>query len=81
MIIDRLYDSVNKNGHVCLGLDTDLSYLPEEFLIKHENIWEVTANLLLFSTLYLKSILYKDYSYFLFISLCSIYRPALQTSA
>ena len=38
MIIDRLYDSVSKNGHVCLGLDTDLSYLPAEFLAKYENI-------------------------------------------
>ena len=38
MIIDKLYDSVSKNGHVCLGLDTDLSYLPKEFLKKYENI-------------------------------------------
>ena len=38
MIIDKLYDSVSKNGHVCLGLDTDLSYLPEEFLRTYENI-------------------------------------------
>ena len=28
--IDRLYDSVQQKGHVCLGLDTDLSYLPPE---------------------------------------------------
>lgn len=27
-LIDRLYDNVAKKGHVCLGLDTDLSYLP-----------------------------------------------------
>ncbi|MBC8063155.1 MAG: orotidine-5'-phosphate decarboxylase [Clostridiaceae bacterium] len=38
MIIDKLYDSVSKNGHVCLGLDTDLSYLPKEYLKKYENI-------------------------------------------
>ncbi len=30
-IIDRLYEAVNARGHVCLGLDTDLSYLPEGF--------------------------------------------------
>jgi len=28
MIIDRLYDSVEKNGHVCVGLDTAVEYLP-----------------------------------------------------
>ncbi|URZ17329.1 orotidine-5'-phosphate decarboxylase [Clostridium felsineum] len=38
MIIDRLFDSVNKNGHVCLGLDTDFTYLPEEFSKKFVNI-------------------------------------------
>jgi len=38
MIIDKLYNSVNKNGHVCLGLDTDISYLPKEFLKSYENI-------------------------------------------
>jgi len=38
MIIDKLYDSVSRNGHVCLGLDTDLSYLPEEFLRTYENM-------------------------------------------
>ncbi|MBU3110944.1 orotidine-5'-phosphate decarboxylase [Clostridium lacusfryxellense] len=31
MIIDRLFKSVEKNGHVCVGLDTDLEYLPVEF--------------------------------------------------
>ena len=31
MIIDRLFKSVEKNGNVCVGLDTDLEYLPEEF--------------------------------------------------
>lgn len=34
MIIDRLYEEVNKKGHVCVGLDTDLSYIPEEILKK-----------------------------------------------
>jgi orotidine-5'-phosphate decarboxylase len=32
MIIDRLYDSVKKNGHVCVGLDTAVEYLPESLL-------------------------------------------------
>lgn len=38
MIIDRLFESVEKDGHVCLGLDTDVTYLPEEFLKKFENL-------------------------------------------
>lgn len=29
-IIDRLYDRVESHGHVCLGLDTDMAYLPED---------------------------------------------------
>jgi orotidine-5'-phosphate decarboxylase len=44
MIIDKLYESVEKKGHVCLGLDTDLSYLPEDFLKKHENIEDALFN-------------------------------------
>jgi orotidine-5'-phosphate decarboxylase len=32
MIIDRLYDSVEKNGHVCVGLDTAVEYLPESLV-------------------------------------------------
>lgn len=31
MIIDKLFESVNTKGHVCLGLDTDLTYIPEAF--------------------------------------------------
>lgn len=31
-LIDRLYDSVAQKGHVCLGLDTDLAYIPDEYL-------------------------------------------------
>lgn len=34
-LIDRLYDQVQQNGHVCLGLDTDIDYLPEEFAAKY----------------------------------------------
>lgn len=32
MIIDRLYESVEKKGHVCVGLDTSLDYIPVKFL-------------------------------------------------
>ncbi|HEY5560252.1 MAG TPA: orotidine-5'-phosphate decarboxylase [Clostridiaceae bacterium] len=38
MIIDRLYEDVNKKGVVCLGLDTAVSYIPEYFLNKYESI-------------------------------------------
>jgi orotidine-5'-phosphate decarboxylase len=38
MIIDKLYESVEKRGHVCVGLDTDLSYVPEFLMQKHGNI-------------------------------------------
>lgn len=30
MIIDKLYDAVKEKGHVCLGLDTDVEYIPLE---------------------------------------------------
>lgn len=30
-IIDKLYDRVEKNGVVCLGLDTSIEYLPDNF--------------------------------------------------
>lgn len=29
-LIDRLYQRVAQRGHVCLGLDTDLNYLPDD---------------------------------------------------
>jgi orotidine-5'-phosphate decarboxylase len=35
MIIDRLYESVDKKGPVCVGLDTDVSYIPQNFLDKY----------------------------------------------
>ena len=38
LIIDRLYEEVNKKGNVCVGLDTDLSYIPQGFLKNYENI-------------------------------------------
>lgn len=31
MIADKLFDRVEQNGVVCVGLDTSLSYIPEEF--------------------------------------------------
>jgi len=37
MIIDKLYDSVKKRGHVCLGLDTSLDYIPKEYLNKFQS--------------------------------------------
>lgn len=40
MIIDKLFDAVEKKGHVCVGLDTDLSYIPKEFAKKHSSISE-----------------------------------------
>jgi len=36
-LIDRLYDSVAEKGHVCLGLDTDISYIPQDFLESHRS--------------------------------------------
>ncbi|MDT8719384.1 orotidine-5'-phosphate decarboxylase [Clostridium sp. 19966] len=32
MIIDKLFKSVEEKGHVCLGLDTALEYIPKEYL-------------------------------------------------
>ena len=29
MIVDKLYESVAKKGVICVGLDTDISYVPE----------------------------------------------------
>lgn len=38
MIIDRLFDSVEKKGNVCVGLDTAVEYIPKSFREKYENI-------------------------------------------
>ncbi len=38
MIIDRLFNTIKEKGHVCVGLDTDISYIPEGFLKKFDNI-------------------------------------------
>ena len=38
MIIDKLYERVRERGHVTLGLDTDVSYIPEDFLNKYDSL-------------------------------------------
>lgn len=38
LIIDKLYESVEKKGCVCVGLDTDINYIPKGFLNKFTNI-------------------------------------------
>ncbi len=38
MIIDKLFDKVRDNGHVCVGLDTDISYIPEHILKQYSAI-------------------------------------------
>ena len=37
MIIDKLYEKVEQNGVVCLGLDTSIDYIPEFFKNKFDN--------------------------------------------
>lgn len=37
MLIDRLHKRVDKAGHVCVGLDTDLSYLPSGLTARFRN--------------------------------------------
>jgi orotidine-5'-phosphate decarboxylase len=44
MIIDELYQRVEKNGHVCLGLDTDIEYIPKWFLNKYDNLEDAIFN-------------------------------------
>ncbi len=38
MIIDKLYESVEKKGHVCVGIDTDVEYIPKWVLNKNTSI-------------------------------------------
>lgn len=40
MIIDKLFEKVAQNGHVCVGLDTDYGYLPPEFAQRYPEIEE-----------------------------------------
>lgn len=44
MIIDKLYKKVEKKGNVCLGLDTSINYIPEEFSRKYESVSEALFN-------------------------------------
>jgi len=44
MIIDKLYKAVEEKGHVCLGLDTDISYIPEVFFKSFDSIEEAVFN-------------------------------------
>lgn len=44
MIIDKLYKKVEKNGVVCLGLDTSLDYIPQGFKNKFDNISDILFN-------------------------------------
>lgn len=38
MIIDRLFEDISKKGHVCLGLDTAVEYIPQNVLDKNVNL-------------------------------------------
>lgn len=40
MIIDRLYESVEKKGNVCVGLDTSVDYIPIELREKLGNTYD-----------------------------------------
>ncbi|WP_462391953.1 orotidine-5'-phosphate decarboxylase [Clostridium cadaveris] len=43
-IVDRLYEKVEEVGVVCLGLDTNPSYIPEEYINKFEDLSEAIFN-------------------------------------
>lgn len=38
MMIDKLYENVKNKSCVCVGLDTDLSYIPQSFADKYEKL-------------------------------------------
>lgn len=44
MIVDKLYKQVAEKGHVCVGLDTDYSYLPQSFADKYSSKGEAVFN-------------------------------------
>lgn len=44
MIADKLFKQVEEKGHVCLGLDTDYSYLPAGFAEKFDSAGEAIYN-------------------------------------
>lgn len=41
MIIDRLYESVEEKGFVCVGLDTSFDYIPNSIKEKSSNVSEI----------------------------------------
>ena len=41
MIIDRLYEEVEKKGNVCVGLDTDINYIPNRVKDKYLSLGDV----------------------------------------
>nr|WP_312576691.1 orotidine-5'-phosphate decarboxylase [Sedimentibacter sp.] len=44
MIVDKLYEQVEQKGHVCVGLDTDYSYIPNFFAEKFSSKGEAIYN-------------------------------------
>lgn len=44
MIIDKLFKVVEEKGHVCVGLDTDISYIPKNFVEKFNSIEDALFN-------------------------------------
>lgn len=44
MLIDRLYESVENRGPVCVGLDTSIDYIPEEFLNRYTSFEDALFN-------------------------------------
>ena len=48
--MDRLYEAVEARGPVCVGLDTDFTYLPEDFvdsaLTAGENIFRFNKEII-----------------------------------
>lgn len=41
MIIDRLYEEVEKKGNVCVGLDTSMDYIPKEWIEEFKEVDEI----------------------------------------
>ncbi|NYB73025.1 orotidine-5'-phosphate decarboxylase [Sedimentibacter hydroxybenzoicus DSM 7310] len=44
MIVDKLFEHVKERGHVCIGLDTDYSYLPEAYAKQFKSKAEAIYN-------------------------------------
>lgn len=44
MIIDKLFEMVEKKGNVCLGLDTSIGYIPEYFKKDYTNLSDLLFN-------------------------------------